>query len=341
MSRNLWPADSRVASAPSHLPPFQESCELATYLVTGGAGFIGSNIVSALVERGEAVRVLDDFSTGKRQNLADVADRITLFEGSVADEALVREAVAGADYVFHEGALASVPRSVEDPLGTNEANATGTLVLLLAARDAKVRRVTYAASSSAYGDQPSLPKVETMAPSPLSPYAVSKLAGEYYCQAFTACYGLETVCLRYFNIYGPRQDPQSVYAAVIPRFIVAMLAGQRPVIYGDGEQSRDFTYVADCVAANLLACTAPGAAGQTVNIACGSRYSLNELVRLLNGTLGTRVEPVYEPARAGDVKHSLADISAARQALGYQPRFSFEDGLRKTVEWLKRQEEMA
>ena len=310
---------------------------MATYLVTGGAGFIGSNLVATLAERGETVRVLDDFSTGKRENLADLADQITLFEGSVADEALVREAVAGVDYVFHEGALASVPRSVEDPAATNHANVTGTLTLLLAARDAKVKRLVFAASSSAYGDQPTLPKVETMAPSPLSPYAVTKLACEYYCQAFTACYGLETVCLRYFNIYGPRQDPQSVYAAVIPKFIEAMLAGERPTIFGDGEQSRDFTYVADCVAANLLACTAPAAVGHTVNVACGARYTLNQLVELLNQALGTAIEPLYKPERAGDVKHSLADISAARQLLGYEPSTSFEDGLRKTVEWFKEQ----
>ena len=308
---------------------------MATYLVTGGGGFIGSNLVAALLERGETVRVLDDFSTGKRENLADVAGRIALFEGSVADAPLVREAVAGADYVFHEGALASVPRSVQDPMATNHANVTGTLTLLLAAREAGVKRLVFAASSSAYGDQPTLPKVESVAPSPLSPYAVTKLAGEYYCWAFTACYGLETVCLRYFNIYGPRQDPQSVYAAVIPKFITAMLAGERPAIFGDGEQSRDFTYVADCVAANVLAATARKAVGQTMNIACGGRYSLNDLVALLNRILGTSLQPIYKPERAGDVKHSQADIAAARRLLGYEPRTSFEEGLRKTVEWFK------
>jgi len=308
---------------------------LSTYLVTGGAGFIGSNLVATLIERGDTVRVLDDFSTGKRENLADLMPAITLFEGSVADDAIVREAVAGVDYVLHEGALASVPRSVDDPLSTNVANVTGTLTLLMAARDAGVKRLVFAASSSAYGDQPTLPKTESMPPSPLSPYAVSKLAGEYYCQAFTACYGLETVCLRYFNIFGPRQDPQSVYAAVIPKFITAMLAGERPVVFGDGEQSRDFTYVADCVAANLLACTAPGAAGHTVNIACGGRYTLNDLIALLNGILGTAIEAVYEPERAGDVKHSQAAIAAARAVLGYEPTTSFEDGLRQTVEWFQ------
>jgi len=313
----------------------KETVTLATYLVTGGGGFIGSNIVDALVRRGETVRVLDDFSTGKRENLADAGGKITLIVGSVADEAVVREAVRGVDYVFHEGALASVPRSVADPLSTNLVNVEGTLRLLLAARDAGVKRLVFAASSSAYGDQPTLPKDESMVPSPLSPYAVSKLAGEYYCQAATACYGLETVCLRYFNIYGPRQDPESVYAAVIPKFIAAMLAGERPTIFGDGEQSRDFTFVEDCVAANLLASTAPGAAGQVVNIACGGRCSLNELVTLLNRVLGTKIQPVYQPARAGDVKHSQADISAARRVLGYEPRVSFEDGLAKTVEWFK------
>ena len=308
---------------------------MATYLVTGGGGFIGSNIVHTLVRRGERVRVLDDFSTGKRENLADVADRVTLIEASVSDDAAVRDAVGGVDFVFHEAALASVPRSIAEPASSHEVNATGTLRLLIAARDAGVKRVVYAASSSAYGDQPTLPKVETMAPSPLSPYAASKLAGEHYCQAFTASYGLATVCLRYFNVYGPRQDPQSVYAAVIPRFIMAMLRGERPVIFGDGEQSRDFTFVDDCVAANLLASTSNKAAGEMVNIGCGTRFSLNDLVTLLNRVLGTAIEPVYEPARVGDVKHSLADIAVARQLLGYEPRTSFEEGLRKTVEWFK------
>ncbi|MFP4057995.1 MAG: SDR family oxidoreductase [Candidatus Brocadiia bacterium] len=310
---------------------------MAIYLVTGGAGFIGSNLAMGLLERGETVRVLDDFSTGKRENLAPARDSVTLFEGSVADDALVREAVDGVDYVLHQGALASVPRSVDDPEATNRANVVGTLGLLVAARDAGVRRVVFAASSSAYGDQPTLPKVETMAPSPLSPYAASKVAGEHYCQAFTACYGLATVCLRYFNIYGPRQDPQSEYAAVVPRFITAMLAGQRPTIFGDGEQSRDFTYVDDCVRANLLACTADEAVGRTMNVACGGRYTLNELVALLNEILGTSLEPVYEPPRAGDVRHSQADIAAARQLLGYEPQVSFREGLAKTVEWFRSQ----
>ncbi len=308
---------------------------MAVCLVTGGAGFIGSSIARALVARGDRVRVLDDLSTGKRENLADVAGSIAFIEASLAKPRLARSAVAGADYVFHQGALASVPRSIENPMGTHVANATGTLMLLDAARMAGVKRVVYAASSSAYGDQPELPKVETMLPSPLSPYAASKLAGEYYCQAFTTCYGLETVCLRYFNVYGPRQDPQSVYAAVIPRFIVAMLKGERPVIYGDGEQSRDFTFIADCVAANLLAATAPNAAGQVVNVACGERYSLNKLVALLNRILGTAIEPIYEPARRGDVRHSQASIAAARRLLGYEPRFSFEQGLRETVAWFQ------
>ena len=308
---------------------------MATYLVTGGAGFIGSNLTAALVARGETVRVLDNLATGDRGNLADLLDSITLIEGSVADEELIRRAVEGVDYVLHQGALASVPRSIDDPMGTHEANATGTLRLLVAARDEGVERVVFAASSSAYGDQPALPKVESMAPSPLSPYAASKLAGEYYCQAFTECYGLETVCLRYFNIYGPRQDPESVYAAVIPKFITAMLEGRRPTIFGDGEQSRDFTYIEDCVQANLKACTAPDAPGQCVNVACGSRYTLNDLAALLNQILGTSIEPVYEPARAGDVKHSLADIALAREVLGYEPQFTFEAGLERTVAWYK------
>jgi len=308
---------------------------LALFLVTGGAGFIGSNLVQALVERGDSVRVLDDYSTGKPENLASVADRIEIVEGSVTDEPTVRRAMQDVEFVLHEGALASVPRSVEDPLGSNVANVTGTLTVLIAARDAHVRRLVYAASSSAYGDQPALPKTEAMAPSPLSPYAVSKLAGEYYCQAFTECYGLETVALRYFNVYGPQQSPQSVYAAVIPKLITAMLAGERPTIFGDGEQSRDFTYVADVVAANVLACTAPDAVGQTLNVACGQRYSLNDLVAALNRILGTDIAPIYAAARAGDVKHSLADISAARTLLGYEPQFAFEDGLRRTVAWFQ------
>ena len=306
---------------------------MATYLVTGGAGFIGSSLARSLLERGETVRVLDDFSTGKRENLAEAAGRIALVEGSVADEATVRGAVEGVDYVFHEAALASVPRSIEDPLSSNLANVTGTLQVLMAARDAGVKRVVYAASSSTYGDQPTLPKVETMAPSPLSPYAVSKQAGEHYCQAFTTCYGLETVSLRYFNVYGPRQDPQSVYAAVIPKFITAMLEGQRPTIFGDGEQSRDFTFIDDVVGANLLACTAPEASGYALNVACGDRYSLNELVRVLNRILGTSIEPVYADERPGDVKHSQADILAARDILGYAPSHTLEQGLRKTIEW--------
>jgi UDP-glucose 4-epimerase len=320
-----------------HVESLEEIESVANCLVTGGAGFIGSNIVAALVQRGDTVRVLDDFSTGKEANLADVADRVEILRGSVADRVAARRAVDGVDYVFHQGALASVPRSVDDPMGTHAANVTGTLTLLLAARDAKVKRLVYAASSSAYGDQPTLPKDEGMAPSPLSPYAVSKLAGEYYCQACTACYGLETACLRYFNIYGPRQDPNGAYAAVVPRFITAMLAGERPTIYGDGEQSRDFTYVADAVAANLLASTAPKAVGQVVNIACGERYSLNDLVAAINGILGTSIRSIHEPARTGDVKHSQADITGARTLLGYEPRTTLDEGLRRTVEWFRGQ----
>ena len=310
---------------------------MATYLVTGGAGFIGSNIVSALVERGDTVRVLDDFSTGREENLAAVADQITVINGSVADPKTVAEAVRGAHYVLHQAALASVPRSVEDPLSSNHANVTGTLALLMAARKARAKRLVYAASSSAYGDQPTLPKIETMAPSPMSPYAVAKLAGANYCAAFTACYGFETVSLCYFNIYGPRQDPRSAYAAVIPKFITAMLAGESPTIFGDGEQSRDFTFVDDAVQANLLACTAPDAAGHYLNVACGGRYTLNQLVALLNQILGTSIEPIYEDPRPGDVKHSQADITAARTVLGYEPAHSFEQGLRKTVDWFRSQ----
>ena len=306
-----------------------------TYLVTGGGGFIGSHVVDELLTRGHAVKVLDNFSTGRRQNVAHFHDDIELVEGDVRSYERANTAVKGVDVVIHLAALPSVPRSVQDPLTTTEVNVTGTLNVLLAARDWDVRRVVLASSSSVYGANDFLPKHEELIPHPISPYGVSKLAGEYYCQAFTACYGLETVALRYFNIYGPRQDPQSVYAAVIPKFIAAMLAGERPTIFGDGEQSRDFTCVEDCVAANLLACTAPGAAGQVLNIACGGRYTLNELVALLNRVLGTAIQPVYEPPRPGDVKHSQADISAARSALGYDPSTSFEEGLARTVEWFR------
>lgn len=308
---------------------------MSKYLVTGGAGFIGSNIVRALLCRGQRVRVLDNFATGRRANLAGLEREIELAEGDIRDLEAVRRGMVGVDCVIHQAALPSVARSLQDPLATHQSNATGTLQVLVAARDAGVQRVVYASSSSVYGDSPKLPKVEDMPPQPLSPYAVSKLAGEQYCAVFAQLYGLETVCLRYFNAFGPRQDPTSEYAAVVPRFITAMLRGERPTIYGDGTQSRDFTFVANTVDATLLAAEAPGVAGQCFNIACGRRYTLLELVAVLNAILGTRLEPHFTDPRSGDVKHSLADISKAQRGLGYSPQVSFEEGLRRTVEWFR------
>ncbi|RLC55839.1 MAG: LPS biosynthesis protein WbpP [Chloroflexota bacterium] len=303
------------------------------YLVTGGAGFIGSHIVAELVRRGERVRVFDNFSTGQEANLAPVRQAIELIRGDLRDLAAVRRAVSGVDYVLHQGALASVARSVDDPLASDTCNVVGTLNLLIAARDAGVRRVVYASSSSVYGDSPTLPKREDMKPAPKSPYAVSKLAGEHYCRAFTEVYGLETVSLRYFNVFGPRQDPTSQYAAVIPIFITALLRGKPPTVHGDGRQSRDFTYVTNNVQANLLAATAPGVAGQVFNVACGKRYTLLELLAILRDILSTDVTPVHTAPRPGDVRHSLADISKAQQALGYRVEVPFEEGLRRTVAW--------
>jgi UDP-glucose 4-epimerase len=309
-------------------------------LVTGGCGFIGSHLVTALVRRGDTVRVLDNLSTGHPGNLAEVASEVELIEGDLRDPETVRLSVTGMEYVLHQGALASVPRSVEAPLATHEADATGTLHLLAAARDAGVRRIVYAASSSAYGDAPRLPKRESMPPRPLSPYAVAKLAGEYYCAAFTHTYGLETVSLRYFNVFGPRQDPESQYAAVVPRFITAMLRGQAPTIHGDGTQSRDFTYVDNAISANLLALEAPKAPGESMNVACGDRYSLLGLVAELNAVLGTDIRPIHGPRRAGDVWHSQASIAKAERLLGYRPEISFGEGLARTVAWYRAQMEL-
>ena len=305
------------------------------YLVTGGAGFIGSHIATALVERGDDVCVLDNLSTGSRRNLAHLGQRLTFIEGDLTSREDVQAAVKGVEVVFHQGALASVPRSVAAPLETNAACVTGTLNVLEAARRAGVRRVVYAASSSAYGDQPYSSKRELDLPAPLSPYAAAKLAGEYYCQAFTASYGLETVILRYFNVFGPRQDPQSEYSAVIPKFVTRMLAGHRPVVFGDGHQSRDFTYVDNVVAGNLAAATAEGVAGNVINLACGRQTSLLELIAAINRVLGTRLEPILEPPRTGDVYESLADITLARQLLGYEPTIDFEEGLRRSVEYYR------
>lgn len=310
------------------------------YLVTGGAGFIGSNLSSALLAAGHAVRVFDNFLTGKRENLAGLADAYAdafeLIEGDLRDLAAVRRAVDGAEYVLHQGALPSVPRSVADPLLTNEINVGGTLNVLVASRDAGVRRVVYAASSSAYGDTPELPKRESVAPNPKSPYAAQKLAGEQYMRIFHELYGLETVSLRYFNVFGPRQDPASTYAAVIPRFATAVLAGEPPEVHGDGLQTRDFTYIDNVVRANLLACEAtPEACGRVVNIACGERISLLDILEVLYGLAGRRVAPRFEPARAGDVRDSLADISLARQLLGYEPAVFFSEGLSRTIDYFR------
>ncbi|MBM3187136.1 MAG: SDR family oxidoreductase [Chloroflexi bacterium] len=304
-------------------------------LVTGGAGFIGSHLVEALLARGEWVRVLDDFSTGKRGNLAPFLDRVELIEGDIRDYDVVRRAAHGMDLILHQAALASVPRSIRQPLASHEVNVTGTLHVLQAAREEGVGRIVYASSSSVYGDSPVLPKREDMTPDPLSPYAASKLAGEHYCQVFSRVYGLETVPLRYFNVFGPRQDPESQYAAVIPKFIKAMLRGESPVIYGDGEQSRDFTYVANVVEANLLAAAAPTADGAPINCACHTRITLNELVAHLNEILGTHAAPIYTDPRPGDVKHSFADLARARERLGYEPVVGFEEGLRCTVEAMR------
>jgi UDP-glucose 4-epimerase len=308
---------------------------MPTYLVTGGAGFIGSHIAEALVRRGDKVRVLDNFVTGRRENLASLKDRIELIEGDVCDQALVSRAAAGCEVVFHQAALASVPRSIDDPLASHAACATGTLVVLDAARKAGVKRVVYAASSSAYGNQPQPRKSETDLPSPLSPYAAAKLAAEHYCEAFWHSYGFPTVALRYFNVFGPRQDPSGPYAAVIPLFIQALLAGGQPVIYGDGLQTRDFTYVENVVQANLLAAEARGAAGRVLNAGSGQAISLLDLLRELNQILGTKVEPLFKPERAGDVRDSLADISGAREILGYEPKVRLAEGLAQTVAYYR------
>jgi nucleoside-diphosphate-sugar epimerase len=309
---------------------------MALYLVTGGAGFIGSNIVAELLQRGERVRVLDNFSTGRRENVAPFVEQMDLIEGDLRDLSTVTSAVDGTDYVLHQGALPSVQQSIDDPLTIHAINATGTLNLLLAARDSGVKRVVFASSCSIYGDDPVLPKREDMLPAPKSPYAVTKLAGERYCRVFAEVFGLETVCLRYFNVFGPRQDPSSQYSAVIPLFITAMLRGEVPTIYGDGKQSRDFVYVANVVQANLLAATATGdAVGRVFNVACGERYTLLDLIAALNDILDTDVEPIHAAPRPGDVRHSLADVSAAQEILGYEPEVGFREGLRRTVSWYR------
>lgn len=309
---------------------------MTKYLVTGGAGFIGSNIVRSLLEKGAEVRVLDNYATGRPKNIKPYLKDIEFIKGDLAKLKDCEKAVKGITYILHEGAVPSVPRSVKDPIWTNNANITGTLNILVAARDAGVKRLIYAASSSAYGDSPVMPKVETMENRPKTPYALQKLTGEQYCQMFTKLYGLETICIRYFNVFGPNQDPNSVYSAVIPLFIKAVLAGKSPTIFGDGLTSRDFTYVDNVVSGNLLACEAEKeAAGQVINVACGYEVTLNQLLEKVNKYLKKNVKAVYAPERVGDVKHSLADITKAKKLLKYKPLVSFDEGLARTIEFYK------
>ena len=310
---------------------------MSLYLITGIAGFIGSSLARALLSRGEQVRGVDNFATGNPENLREILSQIDFREADILDLNAMHSACTGVDFVLHQAAIPSVPKSVLDPLGSNRANIDGTVNVLVAARDAKVKRVVYAASSSVYGDTPTLPKYEAMKPDPISPYAVAKLASEHYMISFYRCYGLETVCLRYFNIFGPRQDPSSPYSGVLAKFITLMLRGEQPTIYGDGEQSRDFTYIDNAVEANLLACQAPGekVAGQVFNTATGRRVTLNETFQLLQGLTSYKGQPNYGPERGGDIKHSLADVSKTEASLGYKPIVSFEEGLKKTVEWYR------
>jgi UDP-glucose 4-epimerase len=309
---------------------------LTLYLITGGAGFIGSNIALYLVKKGEKVRILDNFSTGRLENLSPIIDKIDLIEGDIRDAEICEKASKGVDYILHQAALPSVPRSIEDPKTTNEVNITGTLNILIAALKNKVKRVIYASSSSIYGDSPILPKKEDMKPDPLSPYALSKLTGEYYCKIFYQIYGLRTVVLRYFNVFGPRQDPNSQYAAVIPKFIKAILEGKKLIIFGDGEQTRDFTYIDNVIKANILATQKENACGKVFNIASQKSITVNQLVKSLNMILGTEIEPIYTESRPGDVKHSLADISLAKDILEYSPEIQFNEGLKRTIAWFKK-----
>jgi UDP-glucose 4-epimerase len=317
-----------------------EKEKMANVLVTGGAGFIGSNLTEALLQRGHFVRVLDDFSTGKRENL--IFDKafpsLEIIEGDIRDYSTCQKAMEGMEYIFHQAALPSVQRSVEDPETSNAVNVGGTLNILLAAKKTGVKRVIYASSSSVYGDTPSLPKHEEMPSNPLSPYALQKYIGEQYCRLFYQLYGLEAVSLRYFNIFGPKQDPNSIYSAVIPKFIDALLQGRPPIIFGDGEQSRDFTYIENVVQANLLAVSTEHLHGETINIACGKRISLNQLLNFLKEILGSKQSPIYEEARKGDVRHSLADIHKGKEILNYEPTVGIEIGLKKTVKFFQRQQ---
>jgi len=305
------------------------------YLVTGGAGFIGSNVVDELVRRGHSVVVLDDLSTGKEANLAGVRGKIDFRAGSITDLAEAQAACKGADYIIHLAARTSVPKSVKDPLETNHVNIDGTLNVLVAGRDAHVKRIVYAASSSVYGETPTLPKTETMQPEPISPYGVTKFVGELYAQVFGRVYGLENVSVRYFNVFGPRQDPTSQYSGVLSRFMLAILNGGSPVVYGDGEQSRDFTYIDNIVDETLRACEASGASGKVFNGGTGARITLNEVLKLLEKITGKKIQAKHDPPRTGDIRDSQADISLARKILGYEPRVHFEDGLKRTWEWYK------
>jgi nucleoside-diphosphate-sugar epimerase len=308
---------------------------MAMFCVTGGAGFIGSNLVEALVARGDRVRVVDNLSTGRIENLESLVARIEFINADICDTDLMRQVFSGVDVVFHEAAIPSVQKSILDPLRSNRANITGTLSVLVAARDAKVRRFIYAGSSSVYGDTPTLPKAENMAPHPISPYGIMKWVAELYAQQFTKLYGLETITLRYFNVFGPRQDPTSEYSGVLSKFITQLLRNEKPVIYGDGEQSRDFTFVQNVVHANLLAAETSKGIGEVMNVAVGCRFSLNETLKILNRIFSSDVVARYEGPRAGDIKHSQADIARAMTLLGYEPKFDFESGLRHTVEWYR------
>jgi UDP-glucose 4-epimerase len=305
------------------------------FLVTGGAGFIGSNICKKLISQDCFVRVVDNLLTGKKSNLADIIDKIEFIQADMGDGQVARSAMKDIDVVLHQGALPSVPRSVDDPAATHKHCVDATFTLLLAARDAGIKRFVYASSSSAYGDTPTLPKVETMLPQPLSPYAVGKLVGEYYCSVFYKVFGLETISLRYFNVFGPHQDPTSQYAAAIPAFVAAILKDEPPTVYGDGLQSRDFTYVDNVVDANLLAARVKYTAGEAINIACGQAVTVNETIAIINELLGKDIKPKYEPPRAGDVKHSLADIKLAKKIIGFKPKVQFKPGLQKAINWYR------
>jgi len=309
---------------------------MAVYVVTGGGGFIGSHIVEELLRRNEIVRVIDNFSTGKWENIEPFEGGAEIIEADIAEGKNLPRFLEGADYVIHQAAIPSVPKSILDPVKSHHANVNGTLQLLNASREANVKRVVYASSSSVYGDSPTLPKHEGMMPNPLSPYGAQKLFAEIYCQVFSRAYGLETVSLRYFNVFGPRQDSTSQYSGVLALFIPAVLQSKRPTIYGDGLQSRDFTYVQNVVEANLVACTVPGVAGQVFNVACGDRITVNSMLQQINKITGKDIAPIYADPRPGDIKHSQADITRAKEHLGYQPKISFEEGLRNTIEWYRR-----